>query len=135
MPYSAKQVADLQAERDKIEYDGQDDATFLAAILVEDVSAPLTTITAGQLFEAIVPSEFQALTSAQQARVDRLLSLGSDIIVGPSNSVQAVQELLATFGGGSVTVQTLAALRDQTISRVASLGLPTPKLGDVARTT
>jgi len=135
MPYSAKQVSDLQAERDLPTYNGQDDATFLAAITAETVDAPLTSITAGQLFEAIVPSEFQTLSQAQQARVDRLLGLGAEVIIGPDNSPQAVQELLATFGGGSTTVQTLAALRDQKTSRAAELGLPTPILADVERTS
>ena len=135
MPYTAKQVAGLQAERDLPAYDGQDDATFLAGITAETVDAPLISITSGQLFEAIVPSEFQALTAAEKVRVDRLLGLGAEIIIGPDNSPQAVQELLATFGGPSVTVQTLAALRDEKISRAQELGLPDPILADVARTT
>jgi len=135
MPYTAKQVSDLQSERDLPAYDGMDDATFLAAMLVEDKDNPRTTMSAGEFFEAIVPAEFQALTAAEKVRVDRMLSLGADIIIGPDNSPQAVQELLATFGGGSVTVTTLAAMRDTKQSRAQELGLPAPKLGDVQRTT
>ena len=135
MPYSAKQVSDLQAVRDNPIYDGMDDAAFLAAILTKDAEAPRASITAGELFESIVPAEFQALSAADKTRVDRLLGLGAEIIVGPGNAHQAVQELLATFGGGSATVTALAAVRDVKITRAAAAGLPDPKLGDVARTT
>jgi len=138
MPYSAKQVFDLQQERTNDPlgrvYSGMSDVQFLASIIAEDRDNPRTSISSGELFESIVPAEFQALSVAEQARVDRLLGLGADIIVGPGNAHQAVSELLSTFGGGSATVAALVAIRDQLFSRAVELGLPTPILADVQRT-
>ena len=92
-------------------------------------------MSSGEIFESIVPSEFAALTSGEQVRVDRVLGLGAEIIIGPGNSPNAVQELVSTFGGGSGTISALAALRDQLQSRASEIGLPNPILADVARTS
>lgn len=138
MPYSAKQVSDLQVERtnDPLarSYSGMTDAVFLLSMTAEDRPAPIAIISSGQLFEAIVASEFQALSSTDKVRVDRLLGLGAEVIIGPGNAHQAVQELLATFGGGSETISNLTTLRDQLQSRAREIGLPDPILADVART-
>ncbi len=139
MPYSSKQVSDLQSERtnDPITrgYSGMTDSQFLASITAEGRPNPRTFISSGELFEAIDGAEFIALSAADKIRVDRLLGLGAEVVVGPGNSHNAVQELLATFGGPSTTVQTLAALRDQTQSRAQEIGLPEPIFADIARTT
>ena len=139
MPYSAKQVSALQAERtnDPLarSYLGMTDAQFLTSITTEDRDNPRTSMSAGELFEQIDSAEFIALNNANKARVDRVLGLGSDIIVGPGNAHQAVQELIATFGGVSATITSLAALRDQLFSRASELGLPNPILADVERTS
>ena len=138
MPYSAKQVSALQAERtdDPLGrgYAGMSDVQFLASVNAEDRDNPRSTISAGELFEAIVPAEFQALDAAKKVRVDRLLGLGAELVVGPGNAHQAVQELIATFGVGSDTLTALAALRDVQYSRASELGLPPPILADVERT-
>lgn len=81
------------------------------------------TMSAGEIFEAVNPGEYQALQQASKTRVDRVLALGAEIIVGPGNTPNAVQELLTAFGGSSVTVQALAALRQQSISRAEELEL------------
>jgi len=93
------------------------------------------TLSAGEIFEQIDAAEFAALDAAQTARIDRVLSLGAEVIVGPGNSHQAVQEFIAAFGGASATVAALSALRDVKISRAAEIGLPDPSFGDVARKT
>ncbi len=139
MPYSAKQVSDLQAERtnDPLTrgYSGFDDAAFFASITADDRPNPLTTMSAGVIFNTIVPAEFAALAAADKTRVDRVLNLGAEVIIGPDNSPNAVQELLATFGGGSATITALAALRDQSQTRANEIGLPNPILADVQRTS
>ena len=139
MPYTAKQVFDLQAERtdDPLTrgYSGMNDAAFLVSITAEDRDNPRTTMSSGEIFEQVDSAEFIALSAGDKERVDRVLGLGAEIIVGPGNSHQAVSELVATFGGGSNTLTALAALRDEQFSRAAEIGLPVPKIHDVARTT
>lgn len=139
MPYNAKQISDLQAERtnDPLPrgYSGMTDNQFLISITAEDRPDPRVSISSGELFESIVGIEFIALSVADKVRIDRLLGLGAEVIVGPGNNHNAVQELLATFGGASTTVATLAALRDQQQSRAQEIGLPNPILADVVRTS
>ena len=139
MPYSAKQVSDLQDERtnDPLtrSYSGMANAQFLSSITAIDRPNPRTSMSAGEVFESVDAAEFDALSSALKARVDRVLGLGSDIVIGPGNDHQAVQELITAFGGGSNTLSALATFRDQKYSRAAEIGLPAPSLGDVERTT
>jgi len=139
MPYNARQVSVLQAERtnDPLSrsYSAMSDVQFQTSIITVDRPNPLTLMSAGDIFEAIVPSEFQGLTNSEQTRVDRILGLGAEIIIGPGNSPNAVQELLNTFGVLSTTVTNLSALRDQQQSRAQEIGLPDPILADVQRTS
>ena len=139
MPYTAKQVNDLQNERtnDPLSrgYSGMTDVQFLSSITTENRVIARTLLNAGEIFEQIDAAEFTALSAASKGRVDRVLGLGANIIVGPGNNHQAVQELIAAFGGASATLTNLAALRDELKSRAVELGLPNPNLGDVQRTT
>ena len=139
MPYSSRQVSVLQAERtdDPLVrgYSGMTDAQFLTSLTAADRINARTTMSAGEIFEQIDPGEFAALNNTQTARVDRVLGLGAQVIVGPGNNHQAVQEMIAAFGGGSATMVALAALRDQLFSRAEEIGLPVPILADIQRTT
>ena len=139
MPYTAKQVNDLQNERTNDPlvrgYSGMDDVQFLASITAVDRVNARTTMSAGEIFEQIDAGEFTALPAGDKARVDRVLGLGAEVIVGPGNAHQAAQEMIATFGAGSATMIALASLRDQLFSRAQELGLPPPILADVQRTT
>ena len=139
MPYTAKQSSELQSERtnDPLArgYSGMTDAQFLASVTAENRIIARKLLNAGEIFEQIDAAEFTALTAASKARVDRVLGLGAQIIVGPGNNHQAVQELIAAFGGASTTLANLSTLRDELYSRAVELGLPTPNLGDVQRTT
>ncbi len=91
----------------------------------------LTSVTAAQIFEAIVPSEFVSLTAAQQVRVDRILSLGDGIDATAGSQARA--EILDMFVGGTTTRTNLATLVDssQTQTRAAELGLPFTRAGHV----
>ena len=139
MPYTAKQVSDLQDERtdDPLtrSYSGMTNAQFLSSITAIDRPDPRTSMSAGEIFESVDAAEFNALTDPLKERVDRVLGLGAEIVVGPGNNHQAVQELITAFGGGSATIASLSALRDQLQSRAREIGLPEPILADVARTT
>ena len=139
MPYTAKQISDLQDERtnDPLtrSYSGMTNSQFLSSITAIDRLDARTSMSAGEIFESVDSVEFDALTAALKVRVDRVLGLGAEIVVGPGNNHQAVQELITAFGGGSATIASLSALRDQLQTRAKEIGLPDPILADVARTT
>jgi len=131
MPYTEKQVSDLQAERNVVTYDGMDDATFLAAMTVENIAIP-NLVTAAEVFNAYVGAELPARSSDEW---QNLLLLGSMNAGNPfflQDNVLAV--LIGVFGAGTQTRTNLIALSTRNISRATELGLPTPKLGDIART-
>ena len=132
MPYNAKQVSDLQAERDIATYDGMDDATFLAAVTVENISVP-NQVTAADVFNAYVGSDLPARASDEWQNLMLLGSMnaGNDFFL--QGNVLAV--LTAVFGAGTQTRTNLIALSTKDISRVTELGLPAPILADIARTT
>lgn len=88
------------------------------------------TVSAADIFEQIDPAEFTALSAAQQARVDRILGLGSGISTVPGSQARA--ELVAVFGGGSTTITNLAALIGaRSISRASLAGQDTVDANDV----
>ena len=66
MPYNARQVSILQAERtdDPLGrgYSGMDNATFLASVTAEDISVP-NEVTAAEVFNAYVGTELPARSS------------------------------------------------------------------------
>ena len=131
MPYNSKQVSDLQAERDIVTYDGMDDATFLAAMTVEDISVPAST-NAAAVFNAYVGAELPARSSDDWQNLILLgtMNAGNDFFL--QGNILAV--LTGVFGAGTQTRTNLIALSTKNISRATELGLPAPKLGDVART-
>lgn len=61
-----------------------------------------------QIYNAIVPSEFQTLTAAQQQLVRDVFGLGDQIDVSAGTNVRTV--LLSAFGAGTQTRANLAAL-------------------------
>jgi len=90
-----------------------------------------TTMSAGEIMEAIDGAEFAALSDADTARVDRVLGLGAEVIIGPGNAHNAVQEMTGAFGVGSATITALAARRDVTVSRGDELGIGFVRPGNV----
>jgi len=112
-------------------YAGMTDEAVVADLNARRRTRNRVTMSAAEIFEAIVPAEFVALDMAKQARVDRVLALGADVIIGPDNNTNAVQELLACFGAPSQTVQALAARRAVSISRAEELGLGDVRPGHV----
>ncbi len=92
---------------------------------------PREIMSAGEIMESIDGAEFTALTDPMKTRVDRVLGLGAEIIIGPGNAHNAVQELLTAFGAGSTTISNLSTRRDVSISRWAELGLGNVKVGHI----
>ena len=102
-------------------YSGMTDAQIVTSLNTVDRDNERTTMSAGEVMESIDGTEFAALSAADKTRVDRVLGLGAEIVIGPGNAHNAVQELLV-FGGGSATITALAAMRNQQISRAQEVG-------------
>jgi len=83
------------------------------------------------IFEAIVLSEFTALSTANKGRVDRILNLGDGIRTGPTS--QARSELVSVFGAGSTTIANLAAIANQKRTRGEEIGFGEVSVSDVVR--
>ena len=78
-------------------------------------------LSSSQVFEATDRAEFIALSSANQARVDRIYGLGNAIKSVPGSMSRT--ELIAVFGVGSLTIANLAAIANQQINRASELGI------------
>ena len=131
MPYSAKQISGLQAERDVATYDGMDDATFLAAVTVEDISVP-NQVTAAEVFNAYVGAELPARSSDEWQNLILLGTMNAGNPFFLQGNVLAV--LTGVFGAGTQTRANLIALSTRNIARYEEIGLPEPHIYDVART-
>lgn len=103
-------------------YAAMSDAQVAESINTPDRTVERATMRAADIFEAVVLSEYNALTAARKAQVDRVLNLaGDDIPIGPTSKARAF--LLDAFVAGSVTRTNLAAAAQQTVSRAVELGL------------
>ena len=115
-------------------YSAMTDQQLADSINAKDRTRDRTSMSAGEIMEHIDGTEFSALNNAAKARVDRVLGLGAEIVVGPGNAHNAIQELLATFGSGSNTITALSAAREEIISRAEELNLPFIFPGHVEQT-
>ncbi|HUT92498.1 MAG TPA: hypothetical protein VMY37_23595 [Thermoguttaceae bacterium] len=84
------------------------------------------SMTGSEIINAVVPSEWNALTDAERQTVWNILHLGD---VNPFG-VEATL-LTSTFGAGSATITALAAARKDDVSRADELGLGTVYPGHV----
>lgn len=75
------------------------------------------TVPAYEVFDAIVPSEWAALSTQEKQRIQLILSLGTVLVKG-GNTRSA---FLAVFGPGSTTRGNLAALQSRQGSRAEQL--------------
>ena len=112
-------------------YSGMTDQQITDSLNALTRTRERTTMSSGEIMEHINSAEFIALGNAAKSRVDRVLGLGAEVIIGPGNIHNAVQELLGAFGGGSTTISNLATARSVAISRAQELGISGPKVGHV----
>ena len=89
------------------------------------------TVRGSEIFNALVPAEFAALSAEQQQRVRDVFALGDEIDVRGGTNTRQV--LLNAFGAGATTRTNLAALVDRQQSRAEELGLPRLHHLDVAK--
>jgi len=110
-------------------YAGMTDAEVVADMNTAYRQSVADTLTASQVYEATVVSEFQALSDALKVYVRDILGLGGDIAVGPSSKARAV--LIGAFGVGSTTITALAAALVTSITRAAELELGSVSSGHI----
>lgn len=89
-----------------------DVANALNAVRPE-VTADRATIPAHEVFEAIVPAEWAALSAAEKQRVQTVLGMGSINLKGGNTRAS----LAAAFAPGTVTRTNLVALQQAPTSR------------------
>ena len=89
-----------------------------------------TALDGAEVYEALVVSEFLALTDAQRAEVWNVVHLGANIAVAPGSKARA--RMITLFGAGSATIAALAARLTSAISRAKELGLSAVTPDDVA---
>ena len=135
--YNPKQIAVLQEEKDTDplarSYSGMTDEQLVTSFNALDRIDSRTSFSSGEIMESIDNDEFALLNAGEKSRVDRVLGLGAEVIIGPGSDHNALQELLNVFGVGSTTVANLSARRDVLISRMKELGLPEVSLSTVGR--
>lgn len=104
-----------------------------AAISMNTVDIPdeLDAISGSQLFNALEPTEFVALTTQQAQSVRDVFGLGQEIDVRAGTNTRKV--LLSAFGVGTATRMNLQALTAILVSRAAQLRLGAVSIGDVMR--
>ncbi len=96
------------------------DASIAAAqINAVNCTEDVESVTGQDIFEAVVPAEYTALSDAHKTLLGMILSLGT-ILVNGTNTKTA---LLDMFGGGTITRTNLAALQKRDVSRAGELGL------------
>lgn len=118
-------VAELQNDPLSRGYALMTDAQRLASLLAVNRPTERTVIPAYEVLEAIVPSEWSALSAAEKQRVQTIISAGQVNLKG-SNTRAA---LGAAFAAGTTTRTNLLALQvGDPISRAFELGLTA--LGD-----
>lgn len=111
-----------------IGYATMTDAEIAATMNAASRTRNRTTMSASEVLNAVVASEFTALTAANKALLWDVLHLGTLNPFGVEATL-----ITGVFGAGSQTIAALAALRKETISRAAELGLETVSVGYIAK--
>ena len=112
-------------------YAGMTNTQVVTSLRAANRTVERRSVSGSQIYNAIVPSEFNALLAPQQQLVRDVFGLGEAIDVRTGTNVRAV--MLAAFGAGTTTRANLIALVQETISRAAEIGLGDVREGDVAR--
>ncbi len=122
--------AELQNDPLSRGYAGMTLAQKVASLNTVNRPAPeRTSVSGSEIFNAIVPAEFSALSAANKDLVRDVFGLGDSINVSTGTNARTV--LLNAFGAGTATRTALTALVTQQQSRAAELGLPGVTATDV----
>lgn len=109
-------------------YSGMSDGEAAASLNTVDRTRNRDRMTATEVLNAINAAEFNALTSTDQRTVWDVLHMGD---INPFG----IEATLFTqvFGAGSATTTQLAAIRVESVSRAAEIGLTTVQESDVMK--
>jgi hypothetical protein len=113
-------------------YSGMTDAQVVVAL--NSTGSPYgrtvvkATLSGSEVFEATDSTEFDALTDAQRSE---WLSLCAIDNLDPANGTPSAATASRIFGGGSTTLGSLQALRQEVVSRGTELGFGNVVIGDV----
>ena len=110
-------------------YSGKTDAQIADLLNNKVRSKNRLTVTADQLIQAIVWTEWDSLTASQKQQLQLIVGAG----VVSVNNTNVRTALLAMFGAGSTTRANLLALAVMPTSRADELGFGIVEYWDVAR--
>jgi len=134
MPYNAKQLSILQAERtnDPLArtYSGMDDAQFLTSITTPDRTRNRVSMSGKEVKDRVTTADWNSRDADQKSQ---LLALVARDDLDPFGIDADIFTGIMT-GAVGTSVADLAAYRVESITRVEEIGLSTPSLGDVGRT-
>lgn len=88
----------------------------------------VVSVTGQQIFEAVVPAEYTALTDIQRQTLLGIVGMGEILV----NGINTKAALLSMFSPG-VTRTNLSNLQKESIGRATELGLGFIRAGDVQR--
>lgn len=112
--------AEIEADPLSRGYSGMTDLEVATELNIIYREVDVEFVTGQEIFEAVVPSEYNALTDKQINLLHAIMGLGS-ISVNGTNTRTA---LLSMFGSGTTTRSNLAVLQKRDVSRAEELGLP-----------
>lgn len=108
-------------------YSGMTDAEAAASLNAKNRTVPVETVTGQQIFEAVVPAHYVALSAEYKALFAVVVGMGT-ILVNGTNTKAA---LTTMFSGATATLAALAALQTEQVSRAVELGLGRVRTGYV----
>lgn len=103
-------------------YAGMSDQATAGSLNAADRPVERETLAGAEIFNAIDPAEFSALTAGQKQLVRDVFGLGDTIDVQPGTNTRQV--LLNAFGAGTTTRANLVGVAQKTISRAEEIGWP-----------
>ena len=118
---------ELETDPETRGYSGMSDEEAADDLNTVYETTPIRSVPSQDVFEAIVPGEYDALSADEKDKINTMLAMGSVDPYGPNT--RAVFQ--AIFGAVTTTRTNLLALREVGATRAVFLGLGTITPGDV----
>jgi hypothetical protein len=121
---------EIANDPETIGYAGKGDDQVADLLNATNTSRTLArpSLTAVEIFNSVVVAEFDALSEADQRKMDRIFSLVGDIDITPGSQADTI--IQNVFNPGT-TRTNLAGIAKETVSRATELGLRKIKVGHV----
>lgn len=108
-------------------YSGMTTEQVRVSLCTEDRPADVDSVSGQDIFEAVVPADYTALSVESKQLFGTIVGMGT-IKVGGANTKAALANM---FSGATATLAALVALQTRQVSRLVELGLPVPALSDI----